>query len=274
MGKNDGNKPPKDAKDETAALYYASVYRYTCLGHVRASSSSPSSENICRGIRYGLQHAAESKGTIPKEQATQDFSLLQRSKDSRSHLPDSLQDLLKTQAVVVSENEDEWKEVDCYGVTNVEMLVLQDSQTKQNVVTAVAPLVVVGNSIKDVGTKDGSNISGTLHLGPLEITVDGGLETPQREEQKQALTNNNTKETTAIKIPDLMAFSQKVAENMVKGAEMLKSSVEEEFPSRVLDAGQRVVGQVGPTIQRTGKVAKAIFHVWFDDNDDNDGEHS
>jgi hypothetical protein len=189
-------------------------------------------------------------------------------------LPDSLHDLLKTQAVVVSENEDDWKEVDCFGVTDVEILVLQDAETNQSVVAAVAPHVMVGNSIKDVGTKEGSNISGTLHLGPLEITVDGGLATPEDEQQKQAPNKNNAKETTTKESPNLMAFSQKVVENIVKGAELVKSSVEEEFPSRFLDAGQRVVGQVGPTIQRTGKVAKAIFHVWFDDNDDNDGEQS
>jgi hypothetical protein len=274
MSKKDGNKPPNGGKDDTAALYYASVYRYTCLGHVRASSSSPGSENVCRGIRYGLQHAAESKRTIPKEHATQDFSLLQTSKDSHSHLPDSLHDLLKTHAVIVSDKEDDWKEVDCYGITNVEILVLQDATTNQSTVTAVAPHVTVGSSIKDVGTKEGSNISGTLHLGPLAITVDGGLETPEHEQQKQEPNKDNVREAMTKEIPDLVAFSQKVAENMVKGAEILKSSVEEEFPSRVLDAGQRVVGQVGPTIQRTGKVAKAMFHVWFDDSDDNDGGHS
>lgn len=269
MSNTDGNKQTKDGKNDTGALYYASVYRYTCLGHVRASSSSSSSaDGVCRGIQYGLQHAAESRRTIRTEEATQNFALLQRSTQSHPHLPPSLQDLLKTHAVVVSDREEEWKEVDCYGLTNVEILVLQDSETNQSSLTAVAPHVMVGSSIRDVGTKEGSSLSGTLHLGPLEIGFDGGLETHEDKDKKQA-PRINTKETKNGSL-DLMAFSVKVGENMKKGAEILKHSVEEEFPSRVLDAGQRVVGQVGPTIERTGKVVKAIFRVWFDYDDDDE----
>ena len=274
MSKNDGKKQNKDSKGDTDALYYASMYKYTCLGHVRASSSSSSSaDEVCRGIQFGLQHAAESRHAIRREQATQDFSLIQRSAHSHHHhhLPPSLQDLLRTQAVIVSDNEDEWKEVDCYGLTNVDILVLQDVQTKQNSLTAVAPHVIVGNSIRDVGTKqEGSFLSGTLHLGPLEIGFDGGLEETHEDKEKQeAPTLANAKETENESL-DLMEFSIKVGENMKKGAEILKHSVEEDFPSRFFDAGQRVAAQVGPTVQRTGKVVKAIFQVWFDDDNDDE----
>jgi hypothetical protein len=273
MSKNSGSKQTKDGKDDTGALYYASVYKYTCLGHVRASSSSSSSadDGVCRGIQYGLQHAAESRRAIRREQAIQDFSLLQRSTQSYPHLPPSLQDLLKTQAVILSDRKEEWKEVDCYGFTNVEILVLQNVQTKQSLLTAVAPHVMVGNSIRDVGTKqEGSSLSGTLHLGPLEIGFDGDLETTHEDhEEKKQAPLANTKETENKSL-DLMEFSIKVGENMKKGAEILKHSVEEDFPSRVFDAGQRVVGQVGPTIQRTEKVARAVFRVWLDDDDDDE----
>lgn len=59
-----------------------------------------------------------------------------------------------------------------------------------------------------------------------------------------------------------------MADNMVKGAFTLRDAVSEDFPSRMYDASHRVVGQMVKTVERTGKVAKSLYRVWFHADDD------
>jgi len=271
----------KSTKEEP--LYFASVYRYTCLGHVRASSSEKD-DKVCRGIQYGLQHAAESHRTLSRKEATEDFGMLNGTAKDRQHIspgmPKSINEAFRTQAIVMNdkpESDKEWNEIDSYGITDVEVLVLQDAKTKKSEVTSVAPHCFLGNSIRDVGTKDGTMMSATVHLGPLEITMDSGVEEPhqnthaakhkQQQQQSPPRYAPARPDDSGSRRPDLMQFSKKVADNMVKGASTLKDAVSEDFPSRVYSASQRVLAQTGKTVERTGKVVKSLYRVWFDDDD-------
>lgn len=272
--KNDSNKQETNAKTSEEVLYLASVYRYTCLGHVRASANEKD-DRVCRGIQYGLQYAAESHSNISRQAATDDFALLNdTSKDRRHHgLPPSINDALRTQAVILGEQErtdKEWNDIDSYGITDVEVLILQDANTKKSQVTSIASHCFVGNSIRDIGTKEGKMVSATLHLGPVEITLDSGVE--EHEQKSKALPANKTNsparhDSTRSRL-DALQLSKKVADNMVKGASMLRDAVSEDFPSRMYDASGRVVGQMGKTVERTGKVAKSMYRVWFGADDD------
>lgn len=183
-------------------MYFASVYRYTCLGHVRASTDEKD-DKVCRGIQYGLQHAAESHRTITREEATKDFAILNGTAKDRQNMspgmPSSINDALQTQAIVMNnkpENDKEWNEIDSYGITDVEVLVLQDTKTKKSQVTSVAPHCFIGNSVRDIGTKDGVMASATVHLGPVEITLDSGVEQPHQHahvsKHKPQQDNNKT----------------------------------------------------------------------------------
>ena len=266
-------------------IYFASVYRYTCLGHVRASAGEKD-DKVCRGIQYGLQHAAESHRTITRLEATKDFSILNGTAKDRQHvspgMPSSINDALRTQAIVMNEttvkkSDEEWNEIDCYGITDVEVLVLQDTKTKKSQVTSVAPHCFVGNSVRDIQTKEGQMLSATIHLGPVEITLDSGVEQPHKnnahvsKHEPQAPKNKNSptrEDSGGFTRPDMIEFSKKIGENIIKGASTLKDAVSEEFPSRMYNASQRVIGQMGNTVERTGKVAKSMYRVWFESDDD------
>jgi hypothetical protein len=270
--KNDSKQ--ENTKTTEEALYFASVYRYTCLGHVRASSSEKD-DRVCRGIQYGIQHAAESHRAISRQEATNDFALLNSTAKSRHHpgMPASLNDRLHTQAVIINDkpqNDKEWNDIDSYGITDVEVLVLQDAKAKKSQVTSVAPHCFMGTSTRNVGTKEGTMVSGTIHLGPLEITLDSGVEEQQQNSHVSPAKKANApaRHDTGRARLDALQFSKKVADNMVKGASMLKDAVSEDFPSRMYDASHRVVGQMGKTVERTGKVAKSLYRMWFDADDD------
>lgn len=274
---------------EKEPLYFASLYRYSCAGHVRASSTEKD-DRICRGIQYGLQHAAESHRTITRQEATRDFALLNGTAKDRQQvspgIPSSLNEALKTQAVVIGNNEQaeindkEWNDIDSYGITDVEVLVLEDAKTRKSQVASVAPHTFVGNSVRNVGTKEGTIMSATVHLGPLEITLDSGVEehddnphvskqTPkQQETKKNAAPARQADSEGSSRGTDVVQLSKKVADNMVKGASMLKDAVSEDFPSRMYNASHRVVGQMGNTVERTGKVCKSLYRMWFDDDNE------
>lgn len=304
------DKPKLPRKSEKEPLYFASVYRYSCLGHVSVPTDSKqqgNSDRVCKGIQYGLQHAAESHRLVSRQEATRDFAILNSTAKDRQSvspgMPKSLNDLLKTQAVEMknsAENESnvnsekEWNEVDSYGITDVEVLVLQDSKTKKTQVASVAPHCFVGTSMRDVGTHEGQTISATVHLGPLEITLDSGVEEPdadqhqnkkhasksnQQVDQPNSNSNGNKVSTRSRSNDDSRSigtdpieFGKKVANNMVKGASMLRDAVSEDFPSRMYDASHRVVGQMGKTVERTGKVGKSLYRIWFDSDDDGDND--
>lgn len=278
-------KDPKKSRIGEEPLYFASVYRYTCLGHVRAppnsSSSQKEDDRVCRGIQYGLTHAAESHRLISRHEATRDFAILNGTAKDRQHvspgMPTSINNALKTQAIDMqqSNNDKVWNEVDSYGITDVEVLVLQDSKTKKSEVASVAPHTFVGNSVRDVGTHEGTIMSATVHLGPLEITLDSGVEEPEennthasnkpvspQENKRAAPARRDSRRTDPVEL------GKKVVNNMVKGASTLKDAVSEDFPSRMYDASHRVVGQMGNTVERTGKVVKSLYRIWFDADDD------
>lgn len=281
--KNAKQQPDPSAKKVEEPLYFASVYRYTCLGHVRASAGEKD-DKVCRGIQYGLQHAAESHRTITRSEATKDFSILNGTAKDRQHvspgMPSSINDALRTQAIVVNEDkktDEEWNDIDCYGITDVEVLVLQDTKTKKSQVTSVAPHCFFGNSVRDIQTKEGQMLSATIHLGPVEITLDSGVEQPQKnnahvsKHEPQAPKNKSRparEDSGGFTRPDMIELSKKVGENITKGASTLKDAVSEDFPSRMYSASQRVIGQMGNTVERTGKVAKSMYRVWFAGDDD------
>ena len=57
------------------------------------------------------------------------------------------------------------------------------------------------------------------------------------------------------------------ADAMWNNAKMVKNEMSDDFPVRMTQSGERIIGQFGKTLERTKKLAVDVFRMWSDDDD-------
>ncbi len=186
-----------------------------------------------------------------------------------------------------------------YGSTDVSVLMLRDAKKAE--VVAVAPDCKLGLTIREAGDNTGGESFSTLRVGPVEVTVGNQYEYQEKDQlnhnnsrthkrnltkqindtNKNLLQKKNNKlqkdeapfsnsDTHQQSEQDYLkkvvyAFS-KTAESMQNNAKMIKDELSDDFPSRVLKAGDKIVGNFGKTMDRTKKVVLDVYKMWSDDD--------
>ena len=188
----------------------------------------------------------------------------------------------------------------CWGMTTVSVLMLtKPDGTKE--VAAVAPENTLGITVRDEGDAKGGDTTATLRVGPVEIAIgnkyeydDDNTETevdvattkqemirnieneaavkqmkrrqqPKNSSENQDRRQGNDEGSSAPFSDRFVKTLSRTAESM---ADTAKTVTDAQFPVRVFESGERIAGEFGKTLQRTGKVAKDIFRLWSDDDDD------
>ena len=178
----------------------------------------------------------------------------------------------------------DWK---CYGSTHVDYLLLTNPKTGREQIAAVAPRNH-GLTIRKIQAEPGNNVT-CIGLGWLSIVMDSvSLDTTdekpimkQNDEEPTAVTpeevppkpSPTTLASAKASAERCVAFSRKVAEHMGINAAWIFHTLQDDFPARTVASGQRIMGQVPVTIERTtGFMKKAAKKFWsmVDDEDDDD----
>ena len=55
---------------------------------------------------------------------------------------------------------------------------------------------------------------------------------------------------------------EKTATSMMKNAETLKQELSDDFPSRVMKSGERVVGSFSKQVDRMEKLGASLYKIW------------
>ena len=236
--------------------------------------------------------SAEDDGADNKKQAKQPPLVVNPILNQHNILPE--EELILRQ---------EWH---CYGSTEVEYLVLQDEQTGERKIVAVAPHNT-GISRRTIESDDSIRAITRVGLGWLDIIHDNHtIITPSSSSSSSAKTTTDTgDDTTAAAvdpntawIPGLYnsnpgevlatakeawqrtyTFSSAVAEHMKWNGAWLSDNLRDEFPQRTYQAGQKIVTQLPITIDLTANSMRKIVGFLreimdHDDEDDDDNDTS
>ena len=93
-------------------------------------------------------------------------------------------------------------------------------------------------------------------------------------EQRQGEKKSATKEESGANfIPSFLDSSRikyyldRMGENMEKNLNMIKTLTLEmtkpDFPKKTYHSGQKIIDNMGPTVERTGKLMNDVFNMWF-----------
>jgi hypothetical protein len=216
------------------------------------------------------------------------------------------QDVSKQQSAPLLEEElikrQNWS---CYGSTEVDMLVLKDEKDGTEHIAAVAPRNI-GLSIRRIETDDG-NIS-SIGIGFVNIVVDtgpivdeqeqtGGRQptTPvgqqsiHKEQQQQPATlKGEPSQPVSPPIPPRLSpvslegvksylltvyeFSFKLGEQMKQNVNWLSGTLQDEFPSRCLSAGHKIVDEIPKTTHRTATFMGKMYDRWVNGGGDENNQ--
>lgn len=139
-------------------------------------------------------------------------------------------------------------------------------------VVAVVPECKLGVMVSNVETDTEGDTIASFRVGPVEVAVgdsydiveeDGdssrhygdGTATNSSGERRKTKKEWNMDEIEA----KLLSTMDKTAASMKKNAEMLSDAVSDDFPSRILKGGERVVGNFDKTFDRMTKLASDLY---------------
>ena len=97
-------------------------------------------------------------------------------------------------------------------------------------------------------------------------------EKKQKRWEKAMERDKDNKQSDALSLPKVdnsktQYYLTKISEQMGKNLEMMKifagEIIKPEFPKKVYHTGEKIVDQLGPTAERTGKLMKDVFGMWF-----------
>lgn len=310
--------PPMPTK-----VYSPSIYSYTCRGAYYASSESKvGNEGICKGFQSKLENMYDAnQENISRTEALKRFTTMTVDVDlndyheASNEFNQQAKTVLLSPALVYKESENkvladdkdktfsnriendqlpeeelikrqEWS---CYGSTEVEYLVLEDMQTGEKKIAAVAPRNT-GISFREIETEDSLRTITRVGLGWLDIIHDNNSvlvdddTALNSEEEQHAKHQQYTPEeipprpaTDSIKAAkQLLArtydFSRHVAEHMKLNLLWLGSNLQDDFPARTYAAGRVIVAQFPKALDSTVETMGKILERWFgsDDDDNND----
>jgi hypothetical protein len=171
---------------------------------------------------------------------------------------------------------EQWR---CYGSTEVDLLVLSPQNSNDdNTIAGVAPYTSPGVTIRDVESPTlGQERTTTIRLSILEILYqntwtpedllndakngkkEGGHNAAPTTKPNQKQSSDDNKETTGTIGPSkVYASGKKILHQMKLNADLLYSSVQEDFPGRTWAASQHVGSEVEKTFVRTYNLIKRV----------------
>jgi hypothetical protein len=88
----------------------------------------------------------------------------------------------------------------------------------------------------------------------------------ERNDEKST-TNNNFLVPTLPDNSRTKYYLNRLEEQMIKNLKMMKllalEMTKDDFPKKVYISGQKILENMGPTVERTGKLMKDVFGMWF-----------
>ena len=247
------------------------------------------------GLHEQTQAVMISPALIFKDQDLMDQQEPIEDKNQRK-APVVVNPLLNQHNILPEEELIHQQEWHCYGSTEVEYLVLEDIQTGERKITAVAPHNT-GISRRTIESDDAIRSITRIGLGWLDIIHDNHhvvTAQPSTTSSTTDATNSSADDdpeslTTQSFTPDEIwttvrdtvqrtyQFSTTVAEHMQWNSLWLYENVRDDFPRRTYQAGEKIVAQLPHTLQQTATSMRQIVGMITgmtdddDDDDDNDG---
>ena len=147
-------------------------------------------------------------------------------------------------------------------------------------VVAVVPECKLGVTVSNVETDTEGDTIASFRVGPVEVAVGDSYDIVEEDGDSSrqygdgTATNNDSasghgdnsgdrrrkKEWNMDEIEaKLLSTMDKTAASMKKNAEMLSDAVSDDFPSRILKGGERVVGNFDKTLDRMAKLASDLY---------------
>ena len=147
-------------------------------------------------------------------------------------------------------------------------------------VVAVVPECKLGVTVSSVETDTEGDTIASFRVGPVEVAVGDSYDIVEEDGDSSRHYGDGTatnidsangqgdasgdrrkkKEWNMDEIEaKLLSTMDKTAASMKKNAEMLSDAVSDDFPSRVLKGGERVVGNFDKTLDRMGKLASDLY---------------
>ena len=147
-------------------------------------------------------------------------------------------------------------------------------------VVAVVPECKLGVTVSNVETDTEGDTIASFRVGPVEVAVGDSYDIVEEDGDSSrqygdgTATNNGSasgqgdnsgdrrkkKEWNMDEIEaKLLSTMDKTAASMKKNAEMLSDAVSDDFPSRILKGGERVVGNFDKTLDRMAKLASDLY---------------
>lgn len=295
-GKPRGEQPP---------VFHPSVYRYTCTGALFLSSESTGSEGICRGFKSRLELLSDLQIST-RDGAIRDFTEMNEyvlDGDSADSLDQKTKSILVSPALIYKDDTAEGKkqllpeeelikrqEWSCYGKTEVEYLVLKDPKSGNERISALTPRNN-GLSIRRIEADSGSITN--IMVGWLSIVLDtsffqesptpeinnnnnnkskGNLDDPSPVEEVAPRPAQNTLDTAKWATGKMYSVSLKMVDQMQGNAVWLSQQVQDDFPKRTAAAGNKIIGNLGNTVEKTfkymGKISTQLWRGGSGDDDD------
>jgi hypothetical protein len=290
-GKPRGDQPP---------VFHPSVYRYTCTGALFLSSEATGSEGTCRGLKSRLELLSDLEIST-RDGAIRDFTEMNEyvlDGESADSLDQKTKSILVSPALIYKDDTVEGKkellpeeelikrqEWSCYGKTEVEYLVLKDPKSGNERISALTPRNN-GLSIRRIEADSGSITN--IMVGWLSIVLDTSFfqesSTPEINNKNKSLDERSpVEEMTPRPAPDTLdtakwavgkmyAVSLKVVDHMQGNAAWLSEQVQDDFPGRTAVAGQKIIGNLGNTVDKTfkymGKLSTQLWRRGEGDDDD------
>jgi hypothetical protein len=290
-GKPRGEQPP---------VFHPSVYRYTCTGALFLSSEATGSEGTCRGLKSRLELLSDLQIST-RDGAIRDFTEMNEyvlDGDSADSLDQKTKSILVSPALIYKDDTVEGKkellpeeelikrqEWSCYGKTEVEYLVLKDPKSGNERISALTPRNN-GLSIRRIEADSGSITN--IMVGWLSIVLDTSFfqeSTPEINNNKNKSMDErspveemkptpapDTLDTAKWAVGKMYTVSLKMVEHMQGNAAWLSEQVQDDFPQRTGIAGQKIIGNLGNTVDKTfkymGKLSTQLWRRGEGDDDD------
>jgi hypothetical protein len=286
-GKPRGEQPP---------VFHPSVYRYTCTGALFLSSENTGSEGTCRGFKSRLELLSDLQIST-RDGAIRDFTEMNEyvlDGDSADSLDQKTKSILVSPALIYKDDTAEGKkellpeeelikrqEWACYGKTEVEYLVLKDPKSGNERISALTPRNN-GLSIRKIESDSGAITN--IMVGWLSIVLDTswGFQESSTSETNDNNTNKkgsmderspvnemtpkpapDTLDTAKWAVGKMYTVSLKMVDHMQGNALWLSQQVQDDFPQRTTVAGQKIVGNLGNTVEKTFKyMGKLSTQLW------------
>lgn len=294
-GSNSSNDSRNRKNSTKNRLYQPSIYRYYCRGAFSADSRNVGSTGTCRGLKSRLELLGDMELST-RADALSNFTYMtdyELDDGGSEDLSEQTKSILLSPALVYKSKRDkektpeeelikrqEWK---CYGSTEVEYLVLKDADSGESTVAAVAPRTS-GVSYRSISTTNESLTSAVI--GPINIVLQSsgsGADSDLHEEDDNAAESiaaarpevppkpsESAIEVGKDTIKGITRFGGLVAKAWWQQAQWFYGTIQDDFPNRVIQSGQRIAQQYPSTVISAYRYFSKTLNRYFGDDDESD----